>query len=111
MEIFDFIGSMVGNDFEVFKGMLGHAAQSSLGEKLIVVSVVWFAMRNKVKDHFSAVNNSLAAINSTLSDIVKSVNDLKESLIEVERTHSERINKLSDRVKTLEDKNNNQKEQ
>lgn len=86
-----------GVELEVVNAFLSDAARSSLGEKLIVVAIVWWIMKRNVARHFENIEGSL-------SNIALSVNQLKESIIDLEVKQTERINDLHERVARLETK-------
>ena len=62
---------------------------------LMTFAVIWFFVKNRVKDHFASIETSLVNI----GDNIKS---LKNSIINLEETQTKKINDLSDRVTKLE---------
>lgn len=60
--------------------------------------VIWFFIKNRVKDHFNVMEASLATIS-------KDIASLKDAIVKIERNHSEKISELSQRVERLESDN------
>jgi len=84
---------LFGVDIQLLETFLSGAAKSSLAEKLIVVSVIWIAIRSKVKRHFEKMEESVSAI----PKIAESVKELKDAIVALEIKQTERINQISNR--------------
>lgn len=97
-------------ELETIMPLLSEAAQSSLGEKLIVVAIIWFVMKGKVASHFGNINRGLMTIGTSLIALEKKIELLTKSLVDLETSHTQKFNDLSDRVEKLESNQNNSKE-
>lgn len=69
--------------------------ESRITENLVVLVIVWLAMRKKITAHFVSIQSSLASI-------AKGMEDLKTSLTKIEKNHSRRIQTLEQKVDKLQ---------
>ena len=95
----DFLFSIFDKSF--FAELLSAQAKASLTEKIIIITVVWWVMGRKVRDHFSALQASVSALQIEIRD---GLHKISESLGEVESSHRKRMDNLEGRIEKVEKK-------
>jgi len=98
-------------DVEYFKNILSPESFDRLKESLIIVAVVWFAMKGKVKALTEGISKQVNEFQQHLDKIEQAilmmaanVKELKESLESLEKNHSQRIDALEDGLTQLKTK-------
>jgi hypothetical protein len=89
------------DQFEFISGFLSQAAQTSLGEKIIVVMVVWFFMGRKVAEHFKGLEKGMA---DGFKGVREELLELRLAITHVETDHSNRLGKIETNMNQFDDR-------